>query len=211
MKESILKTHKNQQGFVVPVIFLILMPLLLAVTIGTINISQAVDVGDVDIQEAVAIASKAGAGRINSSSQAAGMPHIDCNAARDSFRKILAGNLGLDNTSLQPLDNTAYASAPKYWLLVYNGDSNFGTDRAILYYFDGTTETNDTGIGGNGFPQQFTISESSITSGSGGDYTVELNSPGVIALVAIAPKKVFGVGEPAAIQRWASARVVWDD
>jgi len=201
VKESI---RKN--GFAVVVLFLIVLPVMLAAMVGITEIVHTVSTADIDAQEALAAAVKAAAGSVDGLSQASGEPRIDAELARETFRKALADNLGLDS-NLNPLENSAYENSPSYKLLIYNGDSKYGVTRAVLYSFDGTSETCYYGVPGSGFPQEFSVSGNNITAGRGGDFTVKLKSPGVIAVIEIEAKQILG-DVPITVERWASARIV---
>jgi len=197
-------TRKN--GFAVVVLFLIVLPVMLAAVVGITEMAHTVGAADIDAQEALTVAVKAAAGCVDELSQASGEPRIDAELAREAFRKALAENLGLDS-ELNPLENSSYKSPPPYKLLIYNGDSKYGVTRAVLYSFDGTSETYYYGVPGSGFPQEFSVSSGSITAGPGGDFTVKLKSPGVIAVIEIEAEQILG-DVPVVIERWASARVV---
>jgi hypothetical protein len=204
---------RDQDGFAVIVMFLILIPLLIAVIVGSTGFVNSVTVSDVDLQEAVACAVKSAAGTANEESQAEGIPRINNEQAHELFRDTLARNLGLDPLTLAPLENSAYAKAPSYELIVYNGYDDYalnGAEGAKLYCFDGSTST-ETSLSYSGFPVSFAITQSGITPGitlgAGGAYTVELESPGVVALATVEARKIVG-NVPVKAQRWASARIV---
>lgn len=197
-------TRKN--GFAVVALFLIVLPIMLAAMVGITEMIHTVSTADIDVQEALAAAVKAAAGSVDELSQASGEPRIDAELAREAFRKALAENLGLDS-ELNPLENSSYKSSPSYKLLIYNGESKYGVTRAVLYSFDGASETCNYGVPGSGFPQEFSVSGGGITAGPGGDFTVKLKSPGVIAVIGIEAKQILG-DAPVVIKRWASARVV---
>ncbi|NSW83991.1 MAG: hypothetical protein HPY90_12100 [Syntrophothermus sp.] len=199
----------NEQGFI-SVLLLILIPLFIFSISATMNITNAVTAASVDLQEAVAVAAKAGAMQVDTTAQAKGLIRLRSDRAHDQFRKTLAGNLGLNETTLQPVGGQ-FAGTPKYWLLVYNGYSDYSPDAmpARLYYFNGTTVTaSDLSYGG--FPYTFSVSQSGITVGAGGAYTVEMTTPGVVAVVEIEATRLTGEKQIIA-QRWAAARVVCKD
>lgn len=199
----------DERGFAAGLIFLILIGLLVAVLAGSVSTVQSVTVSDVDIQEAVASAAKAAAMSVSTKSQADGKPRIRSAAAHAAFRDALARNMGLDPTGLVPLSGSMYAEAPQYWLVVYNGYDDYASDGAkgaCLYWFDGSV-VRESSLSYTGFPVSFSVSSSGIVRGAGGTFTVELNSPGVVALVEAEAKKIIG-DVPIRAQRWAAARIV---
>lgn len=200
---------RDERGAAVLMIALILIPLLLAVMVGAVGMVSAVTSADVDLQEAVAFAAKAAAMTVSPASQAAGTPRIRAADAHLAFREILAENLGLDSSTMSGLQGSFYAKPVKYWLVVYNGDDTYASDGAVgarLYYFDGSA-VSETGLAYWGFPVTFAVSSTGITLGAGGTYTVQLDTPGVVALVEAEAKKIAG-DVPAKAQRWAAARIV---
>lgn len=205
MKGSILRVFRSEKGFAVIIVFLLVMPVLLAAIEGVSAFSTAVFTSDVDLQEAVAFAVKSAASSVVPEAQADGKPRIDTVRAHMAFRDTLARNIGLDPAALTPLTNSAYNKAPTYWLVVYNGydDYAFG---AKLFYFDGTNVA-ESGFPYGGFPAKFAVSSTGITSGSGGMRTVTLESPGAVALVSVEARKIFGQGTETP-WRWAAAKIV---
>lgn len=201
---------RDERGFATGLIFLILVGLLIAVITGSASSVQSVTVSDVDLQEAVACAVKAAAMSVSAESQAEGKPRIRSASAHAAFRDALARNMGLDPATLVPLPGSMYAAAPRYWLVVYNGYDDYaasdGAEGARLYCFNGST-VSESGMAFFGFPAFFAVSSSGIVQGSGGVFTVELRSPGAVALVEAEAKKIVGDVSIRA-QRWASARIV---
>ncbi|NLK53098.1 MAG: hypothetical protein GX295_11765 [Syntrophomonadaceae bacterium] len=196
----------NRRGAAIPVVFLLIIPLMFAIGIGGFKIVSMITIADIDIQESVAYAVKDAAGRMHQESQADGYMRIVSDSAHESFRLSLAKNLGLNKDDLTPV-TSKFAGAPRYWLMVYNGHDDYaGAASCRLYYFNGMTVT-VTELINNGFPQSFAISETGIVLGEGGSYAVKLETPGVVALIEIEPKKIVA-GNINKIQRWASARMV---
>jgi hypothetical protein len=200
---NIFEHLKSQEG-AAPLMLLILFPLMILLTTSAISMVNTTTVSDIDIQNGVAVACKNAAMRVNSQAQAKGIIRIDPANAHESFRKGLAQNLGLDQNTLAPITEQ-YVKKPKYWLLVYNGYADYG-HKARLYYFNGET-TVESNLPANGFPASFAITSNGITSGAGGSYTVELKTPGTIALVEIEANRITGEKTIIA-QRWASARII---
>lgn len=199
------KILRDERGFAVVIIFLLVMPVLLAAIEGVSASSTAVFVSDVDLQEAVAFAAKSAASAVVPEAQADGKPRIDPARAHAAFRDTLARNIGLDPATMAPLPNSAYGKAPTYWLVVYNGydDYTFG---ARLFCFDGTTVT-ESGFPYIGFPAKFAVTNTGITSGAGGIRTVTLETPGAVALVSTKARKILGQGTENP-WRWAAAKIV---
>jgi hypothetical protein len=169
-----------------------------------------VTVSDVDVQESLASACKAAAGQISDASQANATPRIKSANALSAFENSLEYNLRLDRT-MTPLPNTHYLNPPQFWLLIYNGYSDFaydGADLADYYYFDGANLNNES-ISASGLPSTFYASGTGINTSSG-DYEVNLSSPGVVAVVQIQKKNILG-DVPVVATRWAAARIVWSD
>jgi hypothetical protein len=190
---------------------LIMIPLLLAVISGSSGLVASVTGTDVDMQEAVAFACKSAAASVHPAAQARGCVRIDSALAHATFRDILARNMGLSADTLDPLPDSLYASRPRYWLVVYNGYDDYASSGAFgarFYHFNGSA-VSEGSLPYNGFPAFFAVSETGIVSGSGGTFTVRLDSPGVVALVESEAKRVIGK-EPIRAQRWAAARVIWD-
>lgn len=210
--DPIHKALRDERGFAAGIIFLILVGLLLAVISGSVSTVQSVTVSDIEIQETVACAVKAAALSVNSMSQAEGKPRIQSASAHLSFRDALARNMCLDPATLAPLSKSFCAKAPRYWLVVYNGYDDYvsdGAEGAKLYYFDGSTVT-ESGLPYSGFPATFAVSDTGIVEGSGGTFTVELRSPGAVAVVVVESKKLIG-SVPIKAKRWAAARIVCKD
>lgn len=200
---------RNEKGFAELVVFLVLAVLLIAVIAGSATSVQSVTVSDIQVQEDAASAVKAAAMCVAPRSQADGKPRVQSAAAHAAFRSALAKNMGLDPTTLAPLSSSYCAKAPRYWLVVYNGYNDYasdGAEGAKLYYFDGST-VSESALPYSGFPMDFAITSTGIVEGSGGTFTVELNSPGAVALVEVEAKKLIG-NVIIKTQRWAAARIV---
>ncbi|MGI9862539.1 hypothetical protein SDD30_14255 [Moorella naiadis] len=187
---------------------IIILPMLLLFMVGIVTSTQVVTESDISIQEGVALAAKAAAETVNPVSQANGTPRINSDGAHNAFRYVLARNLGLDQNTLAPLANSPYATPPRYWLVVYNGDDTYsssGAQGARIYVFDGSNAASSS-LPYTGFPAYFSINSSGITTGQGGIATVMLPTPGVVALVEIKAKNILGQ-TPLITQRWAAARI----
>jgi hypothetical protein len=184
--------------------------MLIALIIASIEIADTVTVADVDVQDSLASACKAAAGQICDASQANATPRINSANALAAFEGSLEYNLRLDSTMI-PLPNTHYLDPPRFWLLIYNGYSDYtyaGADLADYYYFDGTNFKSES-ISASGLPATFYAAGTGINTSSG-DYQVNLTSPGVVAVLAIQKKNVLG-DVPVIATRWAAARIVWNN
>ena len=149
---SHIDTLRDQRGNTL-IIFLILIPMLMAIITASIEITDTVTVADVDVQDSLASACKAAAGQISDASQANATPRIDSANALAAFEGSLEYNLRLDST-MTPLPNTHYLNPPRFWLLIYNGYSDYaydGADLADYYYFDGTNLSSES-ISASGLP-----------------------------------------------------------
>jgi hypothetical protein len=205
---SATKLLRDRRGNIL-IIFLILIPLLIAIITASIEITDTVTVADVDVQDGLASACKAAAGQISDASQANATPRINSANALSAFESSLEYNLRLDDT-MTPLPNTHYLNPPRFWLLIYNGYSDYaydGADLADYYYFDGTSLSSES-ISASGLPSSFYASGTGINTSSG-DYEVNLSSPGVIAVIQIQKKNILG-NVPVVVTRWAAARIVWN-
>ncbi|MGD0620949.1 MAG: hypothetical protein ABSA82_00565 [Thermacetogeniaceae bacterium] len=205
---TFLRRLRDQRGDAL-IIFLILLPMLMLIITASIEITDTVTVADIDVQENLASACKAAASQISDASQANATPRIKDANAVNAFESSLEYNLRLDNT-MTPLPNTHYLNPPQFWLLIYNGDSDFASDGANLvdyYYFDGTNLNTESISAPSGFPAVFYASTTGVNT-SGGAYQVTLNTPGVVAVIQIQKKNVLG-DVPVVTQRWAAARIVW--
>lgn len=199
---------KEERGIAVLIVALLLIPLILAVLEAESSSDTSVYAADVDLQEAAAFAAKSAAGSVLGAAQANGVIRVDAAAAHASFRDTLARNMGLDPATLAPLSGSPYASAPRYWLVVYNGYDDYAPQApgGTLFYFDGSTAV-QSAFPYSGFPAKFAVSPTGIASGAGGTFTATLESPGAVALVEADARKVVGRGT-LSVQRWAAARVV---
>lgn len=197
---------KNESGNAL-VVFLIMLPLLIMIITASIEITDTVTVSDIDVQNSLANACKSAAGQISVASQANAAPRINSQNALDEFTKSLQYNLRLDENML-PLPGTHYKTAPEFWVLVYNGYSDYAWDGANLvdyWRFDGTNLIRES-FAASGLPASFFVSEGGI--GSSGNYRVDLATPGVVGVLRIEKRNVLGA-VPVVVTRWASARIIW--
>jgi hypothetical protein len=202
VKELIRRQLRNQQGFAIILIFIILLPVLFFICISSFDMAQMVQSGDMDLQEGLVQAVKGAAGRVDAHSQATGAIQIIPDDAHASFRNMLVKNIGLDSVTLAPLTKS-YSAAPSYCMLVYNGTTS-GALANEKYFFNGTSVSSSALIA-SGFPQSFVISGTDIIVGSGvGSITLE--EPGVIGVISIAQKDLLNNSDRT-LSRWAAARI----
>ncbi len=209
IKKETLKILKNQQGIGVIVIFLITIPILILMCIATLGIGYTIESSDMDLQESVAEASKAAAGCVDEVSQAKGELKINTPRANEIFKNSLVANLGLDEN--MECTTGKYVGKLQYTLLVYNSVAP-GDDKGELvnqvYMYHDNTEGNYP-IYFAIFPKYFRINGLNINVAPYMEETkgdIELDSPGVIAIVQVKQKDVV-TGEEEEITRWASAKV----
>lgn len=196
--------YKNESGSIT-VMFLILIPLLFTIMIGVIQFTNTITTSDISVQESIATSVKAAAQPMNLTSQADGIIRINTDMAHANFIEVLQDSLGLDAT-LTPITGV-YTDKPEYWLLVYNGYNDYaGCETARIFHFDGTNLTQQD-ILISGFPATFSINNTGIVTGNVGDYTVELETPGVIGLIKISSSNITNKSH-STITRWGSARIV---
>lgn len=209
MRGFLRKLAACERGAAVTVYLLVLAPLLILVTVASLDLTQAVSAADYDLKDAVAEATRAAAMQVNGAAQAAGDPRIDPDRAHYAFRRVLAKNLGLDEVSLAPLPGSSAAAPAEYVLVVYNGDDTFAADgvpAGRVYRSWGGTYGEEA-VAGTGFPREFGVSGEGVALDGSGARTVELKSPGTVAVVRVGLRGVTGAAGPPAV-RWAAARVV---
>lgn len=207
MKElirSIKNILQNQQGYAIAILFAIILPIIIFACISTIEMTNVVQAGDMDIQEGVVLASKAATEQVDMNLHAQGIFQISPDRAINTFRKELSRNVGLNETTLAPMTE-AYTSTPKYCVLVYNG-TVAGDTANKLYVFDGSTTTYSTPAI-TGFPQSFVIDGDglNILAGSGTG-AITLTEPGVIAVIKIDQKDLLADSN-LTLTRWAAATI----
>lgn len=188
---------RDEKGAVITVLLLILVPLLLAGIVLSVETPRLVRAADPDLGDAVAQAVRAAATCVDDASQANGDPRIDPDRAHEMFRRTLARNLCLSDVTLEPLPGSALASTPVYELVVFNGDNPFvPTGKA---YPGGGLLTGD-------LPAAFAVGDMYVTPGGSGTEVV-LDAPGCVAVVKAVALPVFGF-QGGEVVRWASGKVV---
>jgi len=192
---------QDEKGVTNSTMLLVFIPLLVAGILLITEHPRMLHGADIDLGQAVAEATRSAAMCVDETSQANGQPRIDPVRANQTFRRVLARNLGLNEVDLSPLPGSGMKVAPAFVLVVYNGDDAFGL---------GSKEFSDsnaagTEIPGNGFPQEFGLAEGNIVYGPG-TRSVVLDSPGCVAVVRDSIKPIFSHDTEAV--RWASAKIV---
>lgn len=188
---------------------LLFIPVLLAASLYTITLTQSVTAADVDLTGALEAGVKAAALQVTADSQADGDPRIHAARALTAFKKETAKNLGLDETTMSPLQGSMLSEAPDWVLVVYNGDGVYASSGAPAgkkYVFSNGV-LNEYNVGAAGFPYDFGITASDVSPGGTGDLQVKLKTPGVVVVVSTQAAKITG-GEELAPVRWAAARIV---
>ena len=196
---------RSEHGSAVVVMLLVFIPLLLAGVFLTTEHARSVYGADVKLGRAVAEAVRAAAMCVDAESDAHGEPAVSPDMAHSIFRTILARNLGLSSATMQPLDGSLVESL-EYVLVVYNGDSKWLPGCWKYVFGSGTVSYS---LAYAGFPQKFAVDPDDVSFGEG-TKTVELASPGCIALVKVRLKPVLYRGSPEEVPavRWAAARIV---
>jgi Flp pilus assembly protein TadG len=204
---------RDQSGYAL-IAFLIIMPILIMLMIVNIEATDTVTVSDINVQDGLASACKAAAGQIIDAAQANGTPRINSANALNEFETSLEENLGLGNGSngqiMMPVTNSHFMGTPQVYFLAYNGYNDYtanGGDECDYWSITGSDATPESITTPAGFPATFYVTDTGINTSSG-TYKVVLNSPGVIAVITI--QKVLIMGNvPVVVNRWASARIVW--
>jgi hypothetical protein len=189
---------------VVTVMFLCFIALFLAGVMLSAEHPRAAQGADAVLGQTVALAVRAAAMRVDAASQANGTPRVDPDQAHMTFRRMLAVNLGLDASTLQPLSGSILLSPPSYVLVVYNGDSSFVAGAKAFSFIDGRYSEAD--LSASGFPRSFAVARDSIMYGKG-SVTVTLDRPGCVAVLRGRIRPIFGQNGAEAM-RWAAAKIV---
>lgn len=188
---------------------LLFIPVLLAAALYTITLTQSVTASDVDLTGALEAGVKAAALQVTADSQADGDPRIHAARALAAFKKEMARNLGLDGMTMSPLPGSMLSEAPDWVLVVYNGDGAYASSGAPAgkKYVFVSGVLNEYDVGAAGFPYHFGVTASGVSPGGTGDFQVELETPGVVAVATTRAVRITG-GEDLAPVRWAAARIV---
>lgn len=173
---------------------------MLFASVSALEMANVIQAGDMDMQEGMVLATKASAEQVDMTYHSRNMFFVNPAQAINIYQKMIAYNLGLNETTLAPITDQ-YISPPRFCLLVYNG-LNAGNLANKKYYFNGTTLTNSP-FNQVGFPKTFVIQDLDILIGAGED-SITLNEPGVIVVMQIDQKNLLG-DDNRTITRWAAA------
>lgn len=199
---------RNQRGYAL-IWLLVFISLLTFAWVSSMDTTQAVTEGDIDVQRGLEQAVKAAAMMVTADSQASGKPRIHTSNALTAFKTTLAANLGLDKDTLTPLQGSAMKDAPSFTLVVYNGDNAFsasGAWQAHKYAFlDGVIT--DMPLSASGFPKNFGVTSNDVFPGGGGSISYALDMPGCVAVINTSVKKIMG-RTPLSPVRSATAKIV---
>lgn len=212
-----MKKLLDEKGQIEVLFLFIVFILFLAVGWG-VRLVQNVTLGDVNLKGAVALAVKGAARQFEEDFIAPGQAKktsanfksaavlaeksaaekskqkelvIIPEQALETFKSMLAANLGLNPQNLTPLKNSVWIKEPDYTLIVYNGTSG-------VKYNSRDGQLTQVDIPAEGFPAELELQGIKIT----------LASPGVIASVEITARGIFG--KELTFERWAGARVTED-
>jgi Flp pilus assembly protein TadG len=178
------------------------MPLLIIILVGTMEVSRVAQASDVKLQQALDNALRAAASCVDKTSQANNDMRIDPARADALFRKVIADNLGLDETTLAPLANSGVATVPAYQLAVVNGTNPYVAE-AYIVTCDGSCSATETSTGN--LPVTVGVSESGVNIGGAGEYMTTLKSPGCVAVIKVQMKAVTSRGFE--VVRWGASRI----
>lgn len=200
MKKLIL----DKRGNAFTVALMLMIPVFVAGLMLTIEQPRMIHGSDNDLQHAVAEATRAAAMCVNEVAQANNVISIDPDRAHETFRRILAYNLGLSDVTMEALPSSGMSGKPSYVLVVYNGDATYAPGATEYSFIDGNITENS--LPSDGLPKKFAIDVDSISYDKG-DRTVTLDSPGCVAVIRESIKPVATTKSVEAI-RWASAKVI---
>lgn len=214
MKNLYSRFIRNTQGFAITLFLLILIPLCLAFIISSTEIANINRMANKTVNYAVTNAVKSAAMMVDPESQAHGKPHIAYTRAFDEFIKNIKYSLMLDDNG-RGLSNSPVNDTVKYWLIIYNGDSEFkgyNDEYKVASYAYFTSE------GGTfsspyieirdditGFPFTKFVTDNGLSDVNGKKVTLDM--PGVIAVIQVAAEPII-LDKPEIITRWACGKLV---
>lgn len=185
--------------------YLLFLPLLLLLTVFTVEYTRATTVSDINVQDTLAFAAKSACMAVSPVSQANGTPRIQCDAGYNNFKNLLQKDLGLDS-NMNPLPGSPLKSRPDFMLIIYNGDNTYagdGADGGKKYsYIGGTLSTSS--LVATGFPSTFSIAP---LHGGSSAFTVTLDSPGAIAVINAQGTQITSA-DNLNTDRWTAAKIV---
>lgn len=182
---------KDQQGAVITVFILLIIPLLLVGLFATNNFSKTVHDYDVSLQNGVSEAVRNAAFMVNKNTLALGKPTINPKEAHNAFKKVL-------------FSHTPEKQVESYTFVVYNG---YGDGGEVYIFRKGSTDPVTSTIGA-GYSAVFTVTTNDVVIGNGAN-AVTMTEPGCIAVVGLKPDNFLKNDEDADPgYRWAASTIV---
>lgn len=198
-----MKNLCNNRGGAIVIVMLILLPFLLITSINMNEERRLAGGSNINLKSTVEMAAKSAAMGVTEQSQANGTPMIDYSMAHENFKRILIRNLAL-NEDMTPKEKSIVKNV-NYYLLICNGTNSFGLKEGYIISFkDGMLATQELSTGN--LPKSFGVNENFDINGEGPK--VNLDKPGVIAIIEaeITPAVVMPKGEKT--KRWAAAKII---
>jgi len=202
VKESIL----NQGGYT-GIILLIVMPLLMVMLLGSVELTNISNGSNVDVKKAVEQGTKAAAMSVNERSQANGTPYITPNLAYLQFKSIMTANLGLQS-DWTPLSNSTIAEVLEYQFAVINGTNGYestgmlysNSDTGIDLAYLGLPKLADT-------PVTIGVGDSGLVFGGTATLETDIRTPSCIGWVRLKLKNAITDTDEVVV-RWGIGRIV---
>lgn len=227
----------NENGNAVTILFLIMFPLFIMLTITSVSHARSVYGSDLDLQQALNDACRAAAMQVSPRSQSVGYIHAPffedvqegdiyfdpmSESVRfveykpyDTFNEVLGRNLGLQETN-----GNSLTSDLEYYFIISIVDPELGITALLPISNDGT---NTIEIDQTGIMQELSLKDLSIKynhdehnpkitiSGDSIGRDIVINSKGncVIGIASMEMKPILGKARTAT--RWSSARIVYKD
>ncbi|NSW82718.1 MAG: hypothetical protein HPY90_05495 [Syntrophothermus sp.] len=201
---------RDESGMVIVWVLMFMIPVLIMSWIFLSDITQAVTDADYNLKDVLDFAVRAANYQVDDASQAAKNSKVHADRAHAAFKNILAQVLKLDPVTLAPTQYSPLKEAPRYILIVYNGDNSYsarGCPAGVKYYFNGTT-LSQTSLNALNFPCTFAITESDVTQGGSGVATVTMNAPGCVVWIKAKSRKVIG-NDPIESTRWMASEIYY--
>lgn len=193
--------HKEKGSTVL--FILLLLPVIFYMMLIGIEHGKAVHSLDAQFQYTCNEATRAASLQVDPLSQAYNNPMINSERAHLAFRKMLALNLKLNESTLAPLDGSEIRNI-SYSLIVVNGVNTYGLVESIRYDFNGilTSEENTFNIN-----DTIGITEEGDINIGTAFRDVILDRPGCIAVVKADIKSYFGDEDIEAV-RWSASKII---
>ena len=202
MKELI----HNQAGYG-SIILLIVMPLLLVMLIGNVELTRIAHGSNIDVKKAVEQGVKAAVLCVNEQSQANGTPYIEHDRALSQFKRIMTTNLSLA-PDWTPLPDSGVLQVIEYQLLVINGDNAYEPSATIFINSETGSDLSYLGLPklneGNVFVG---IDENGLIINGSGTFDSDIKTPSCIGWVKIKLKNVVTTTDEVTV-RWGVGRII---